>query len=158
MTEVDKVVVLQRGYDLPTYMRDETGEIDVWGANGILAKHTEAKVMNEGVITGRSGSIGNVYYTQKDFWPLNTTLFSKETYGNNVVYLAWLLREFRLERFVNGTGVPTLNRNLVHKEKIIDVSIEQQNEFARFVQQVDKLKFEFEIKKVFIDQGTIFML
>lgn len=140
----EEVIILQRGYDLPTYARDTNGKYDVWGANGVLAKHSEYKVEEFGVITGRSGSLGNVYYTKEPYWPLNTTLFSKNTFGNNVVYLTYLLRFYDLKRFSNGTGVPTLNRNLLNGQKIIDVPIEFQNQFADFVEQVNKLKFEME--------------
>ena len=140
----EEVVRLQRGFDLPTYERDINGNINVWGSNGVLSKHSTAKVDEPGVITGRSGSIGNVYYTLEPYWPLNTTLFSKNTFGNNVIYLSYLLKFYKLERFSNGTGVPTLNRNLLDGQKIINVPLEEQNCFADFVKQTDKLKFEME--------------
>ncbi|MDY6228049.1 MAG: restriction endonuclease subunit S [Clostridium sp.] len=140
----EDVIRLQRGFDLPTYARDTSGKINVWGANGILSKHNDYKINEPGVITGRSGSLGNVYYTMEPYWPLNTTLFSKDTFGNNVIYLTYLLRFYKLNRFANGTGVPTLNRNLLDGQKIIDVPLELQNQFADFVKQVDKLKFEME--------------
>ena len=133
----EKVVTLQRGFDLPIQNR-QVGEINVWGSNGIVATHTESKVTEQGIVTGRSGSIGKVYVTEKEYWPLNTTLFSKELHGNNPIFLKYLLEAFKLERFNNGTGVPTLNRNIVHKEDIIYVPLSLQNEFADFVAQVDK--------------------
>lgn len=144
MKNFEEVIVLQRGYDLPTYKRDENGEYNVWGSNGVLSKHSEYKVNEYGVITGRSGSLGNVYYTKEPYWPLNTTLFSKDTCGNNVVYLTYLLRFYDLKRFSNGTGVPTLNRNLLNGQKIIDVPIELQNEFAEFVTQTDSIRSKME--------------
>lgn len=144
MKNFEEVIVLQRGYDLPTYKRDENGEYNVWGSNGVLSKHSEYKVNEYGVITGRSGSLGNVYYTKEPYWPLNTTLFSKDTCGNNVVYLTYLLRFYDLKRFSNGTGVPTLNRNLLNGQKIIDVPIELQNEFAEFVTKTDSIRSKME--------------
>ena len=135
------VVKLQRGYDLPVKKRNSNGDIPVFGSNGVLGYHTEFKAKH-GIITGRSGTIGNVYREDGKYWPLNTSLFSVDTHGNNIVYLQYLLQMFRLERFYNGAGVPTLNRNDVHKQKIIRTPLELQNEFADFVQQVDKSKFE----------------
>ncbi|WP_347132686.1 restriction endonuclease subunit S [Lactobacillus gasseri] len=135
------VVKLQRGFDLPVRKRNSNGDIPVFGSNGILGYHTEFKAEN-GIITGRSGTIGNVYREQGKFWPLNTSLFSVNTHGNNIVYLQYLVDLFHLERFCNGAGVPTLNRNDVHCQKIISVPLSLQNEFANFVQQVDKSKFE----------------
>lgn len=140
-TSFINVVKLQRGFDLPVQDRVDNCEIKfpVYGSNGILGYHNKYKSEN-GIVTGRSGTIGKIYVAEGKYWPLNTTLFSVEVYNNNLIYLKVLLEFFRLDRFLNGTGVPTLNRNLIHKEKIIDVSLKLQNEFACFVKQTDKSK------------------
>ena len=138
-TEFINVVKMQRGFDLPVQDRQQDGEIPVYGSNGALDYHNVAKI-HGGVITGRSGTIGKVFYTEGDFWPLNTSLFSADTHGNNVIYLGYLLQLFDLTRFVEGTGVPTLNRNMFHNKQIIDVPIDEQRVFADFVHQIDKSK------------------
>ena len=135
------VIKLQRGFDLPVQERDSTGKINVYGSNGVLGKHNEIKVKGPGIVTGRSGTLGKVYYVLEDFWPLNTTLFSVDTHGNNVIYLKYLLEAFELERFTEGAGVPTLNRNIVHEKEIINAPLELQQQFASFVLQIDKSKF-----------------
>ena len=140
-TEFINVVKMQRGFDLPVQDRQQDGEIPVYGSNGALDHHNVAKILGGGVITGRSGTIGKVFYTEGDYWPLNTSLFSVDTHGNNVIYLAYLLQMYDLTRFVEGTGVPTLNRNMFHNKPIIDVPKEEQILFADFVKQVDKSKF-----------------
>ena len=139
-TEFINVVKLQRGFDLPVQDRQQDGEIPVYGSNGALDHHNVAKILGGGVITGRSGTIGKVFYTEGDYWPLNTSLFSVDTHENNVIYLAYLLQMYDLTRFVEGTGVPTLNRNMFHNKPIIDVPKEEQILFADFVHQVDKSK------------------
>ena len=139
-TKLINVVKMQRGFDLPVYNRNSAGNIPVYGANGVLSKHDTAKVFGGGVITGRSGTIGKVYYTLNDYFPLNTTLFSSDLHGNNIIYLAYLLELFDLTRFKEGTGVPTLNRNKFHKEFIIDVPIIQQQQFADFAGQAENAK------------------
>lgn len=133
------VVKLQRGFDLPVQSREKEGIFPVIGANGIVGFHDQYKA-TYGIVTGRSGTIGNVYLVEGKYWPLNTTLFSIDTHGNNIIYLKWLLQFFKLERFVAGTGVPTLNRNNFHNVKIISVSIDEQNQFACFVKKIDKSK------------------
>ena len=139
-TEFINVVKMQRGFDLPVQERRQDGGIPVYGSNGALDHHNVAKVQGGGVITGRSGTIGKVFYTERDYWPLNTSLFSVDTHCNNVIYLAYLIEMFDLSRFVEGTGVPTLNRNMFHNKQIIDVELTEQNQFAAFVRQVDKSK------------------
>lgn len=134
------VVTLQRGHDLPVQNRDSHGSVPVYGSNGVLGFHTIAKC-DRGIITGRSGTIGEVYVSEEPFWPLNTTLYSNNTHGNNLIYLKYLLMFFNLKRFKSGAGVPTLNRNEFHGKEIMDVPIELQNEFADFVKLIDKSKF-----------------
>ena len=99
-TEFSNVVKMQRGFDLPVQARQRYGNIPVYGSNGVLDYHNVAKIQGGGVITGRSGTIGKVFYTEGDYWPLNTSLFSVDTHGNNVIYLAYLLQMFDLSRFV----------------------------------------------------------
>ena len=139
-TNFINVVKMQRGFDLPVQDRQQDGNVLVFGSNGALDRHNIAKVQGGGVITGRSGTIGKVYYTEGDYWPLNTSLFSVDTHGNNIIYLAYLLQMYDLSRFTEGTGVPTLNRNKFHNEPIIDVPLFEQDAFASFVKQTDKSK------------------
>jgi type I restriction enzyme S subunit len=143
VTDFVDVVKLQRGFDLPVQLRMQAGKIPVYGSNGILDYHNEAK-MTSGIITGRSGTIGKVYCVFGKCWPLNTTLFSIDTNGNDITYLANLLEHFDLTRFVEGSGVPTLNRNIVHKEKIINASLNLQNHFSTFVHATEKSKAEMQ--------------
>ena len=140
VTSFINVVKMQRGFDLPVKDRQPDGNIAVYGANGKLGYHNTPKVQGGGIITGRSGTIGEVYYTEEDYWPLNTSLFSADTNGNNIVYLAYLLKMYNLSRFVEGSGVPTLNRNKFHNKPIINVPLDEQEKFATFVQQIDKLR------------------
>ena len=140
-TEFINVVKMQRGFDLPVQDRQQDGVIPVYGSNGALDHHNIAKVQGGGIITGRSGTIGRVFYTEGDYWPLNTSLFSVDTHGNNVIYLAYLLELFDLTRFVEGTGVPTLNGNMFQNKQIIVVELAEQEKFAEFVKQVDKSKY-----------------
>lgn len=83
-------------------------------SSGIIDTHNEAPVKAPGVVTGRSGSVGNVFFIERDFWPLNTTLYVRDFHGNDPRFVFYLLSQFDLKRFAGGAGVPTLNRNDVH--------------------------------------------
>lgn len=81
--------------------------------------------------TGRSGSIGNVFYVEEDFWPLNTALYVKDFHGNEPKFVYYLLQLLDLGRFASGAGVPTLNRNDVHGELIpMPESLEEQQQIV----------------------------
>lgn len=133
------VVKMQRGFDLPVQERDNSGTIPIFGSNGIIGCHSSHKA-EYGIITGRSGTLGEVYSCDKPFWPLNTTLFSVDTHGNNIIFLKYLMANFHLERFKAGAGVPTLNRNEFHNELIPNISLSLQQEFAEKVEAIEKQK------------------
>ena len=111
------VATLQRGYDLPTQER-VNGNVPLVTSSGISDTHNRSSVRGPGVATGRSGSIGNVFFIEEDFWPLNTVLYVKDFHGNDPRFVFHLLKNFDLKRFASGAGVPTLNRNFVHEELV----------------------------------------
>lgn len=120
------VATLQRGFDLPTQDR-VSGEFPLISSSGISDTHHKSAVRGPGVVTGRSGSIGNVFFIEEDFWPLNTVLYVKDFHGNDSRFVFYLLKKFDLKRFASGAGVPTLNRNFVHDELVnIPPLLEQQ--------------------------------
>ena len=110
---LDDAIVLQRGFDLPKQQRQE-GHVPIYASTGITGYHGEAKVKGPGIVTGRSGSLGAVMYVEKDFWPLNTTLWVKQFLRCTPMFALYLLRDLRLEQFNSGAAVPTLNRNDIH--------------------------------------------
>jgi type I restriction enzyme S subunit len=133
-----EVCVLQRGFDLPTRSRT-SGDFPLVSSSGIIDTHNEGPVKGPGVATGRSGSIGNVFYIEEDYWPLNTVLYVKEFYDNNPKYVYRLLSHFDLKRFATGAGVPTLNRNFVHDERVvIPESSTTQREIAEQLDALDE--------------------
>jgi len=110
---LDDILILQRGFDLPKSDRAD-GMIPIYAATGVTGFHNTAKVRAPGVVTGRSGSIGEVSYIQEDFWPLNTTLWVKEFPRSEPLYAYYLLSSLDLSKFNSGAAVPTLNRNDIH--------------------------------------------
>ena len=71
------LVELKRGYDLPKKNRTE-GFVPVISSSGVSDHHSESKVAGPGVVTGRYGTLGEVFYTEEDYWPLNTTLYVRD--------------------------------------------------------------------------------
>jgi type I restriction enzyme, S subunit len=110
---LDDVLVLQRGFDLPKATRVD-GTVPIYAATGITGFHNEVKVKAPGVVTGRSGTIGDVRYVQEGFWPLNTALWAKAFPKAEPLYAYYLLSLLDLRQFNSGAAVPTLNRNDIH--------------------------------------------
>jgi type I restriction enzyme S subunit len=127
--KLGEVLVLQRGYDLPKSQR-VAGEHPLVSSSGIIDNINEYKVQGPGICTGRSGSVGATFYVENNFWPLNTTLYIKDYLGNDPRYCYWLLYGLDLKQFAGGTGVPTLNRNIVHEHMVKMSQGESQKEIA----------------------------
>ena len=58
------VLTLQRGFDLPRRKRQEGG-VPVVSSSGITGYHSESKVRAPGVVTGRYGTLGEVFYVTR---------------------------------------------------------------------------------------------
>jgi type I restriction enzyme S subunit len=115
---LESALVLQRGFDLPTQDRQEGG-VPIYGSTGILGYHDKAKAVAPGVVTGRSGTLGEVQYVAEDYWPLNTALWVKEFKRVTPLFALHLLREMDLKQFNGGSSVPTLDRKSVHRVEIL---------------------------------------
>ncbi len=110
---LDELLTLQRGFDLPKQSRSN-GSHPIFAASGLNGWHSEWKVQGPGVTTGRSGVLGQVFFVDRDFWPLNTSLWVKEYKRSNPWHAYFLLHTLDLAQFNAGSAVPTLNRNHVH--------------------------------------------
>ena len=114
MGKIGDLFELQRGFDLPSQDRID-GIYPIYASTGITEYHNEYKIEPPCVITGRSGSIGEVFYVNKRCWPLNTTLWVKNFKGTPSFFVYYKLKELELGKTVSGfAAVPTLNRNDVH--------------------------------------------
>ena len=125
---------LQRGFDLPRQDRS-SGDVPLVTSSGISDTVSKSAVDGPGVATGRSGSIGNVFFIEEDFWPLNTVLYVKDFHGNDPRFVFHLLKNFDLKRFATGTGVPTLNRNCVHDELVNVPPLAEQQRIVRLLDE-----------------------
>lgn len=131
----EDLCVLSRGFDLPSKLRVE-GEYLLVSSSGVIDSHNEAKMRAPGVVTGRSGSIGKVFYIENDFWPLNTTLYVKDFKDNYEKYVYYYLSKFDFKKYSSSTAVPTLNRNNFKSVSIMFPCLEEQKEIVRIL---DKL-------------------
>lgn len=155
--KLEDALVLQRGFDLPTQDRHE-GDVPIFASTGITGTHNVAKVKAPGVVTGRSGSLGTVIYVDKDYWPLNTTLWVKEFRRVTPLFAYYLLRDLKLEQFNSGVAVPTLNRNDVHGMPVVIPPREFLEKFDEFVLPMHSLMATLRKKNVNLRQTRDLLL
>ncbi len=117
-TSFDAALVLQRGFDLPTQDR-VPGSIRIYGSTGVCGFHDQARVAGPGIVTGRSGSLGQVVFAPRDFWPLNTALWVREFRRVTPLFALHLMREMDLKQYNGGASVPTLDPKAIHRAAIV---------------------------------------
>lgn len=107
------VLTLKRGHDLPDSLRQD-GDVPVISSSGITGHHNVAKAHGPGVVTGRYGTIGEVFYLREDYWPLNTSLYVTDFKGNHPRFVAYFLRDVLANHESSKAAVPGVNRNVLH--------------------------------------------
>ena len=130
------VITLKRGYDLPTRDRT-TGPFPLVSSSGPSDTHHEPKVRGPGVVTGRYGTIGQVFYVQEDFWPLNTTLYVRDFKGNDPRFVYYFLQTLDWGKFNDKSGVPGVNRNDAHRERVSVPTPADQASIAEVLSSLD---------------------
>ena len=148
-----EVATLQRGYDLPVQDRN-AGPFPIFAANGPVGFHDTAKCEGPGVVTGRSGTIGKVQFVESAYWPLNTSLYVNDFHGNHPKWVYYMLQSFGLEKYAQGAGVPTLNRNLVHHEPVLVPPLEEQRRIAAILDQTETLRTQRRTALALLDSLT----
>lgn len=131
------LIELKRGYDLTKKQR-VAGHVPLISSAGLSDCHDEAKVKGPGVITGRYGTIGEVFYIKDDFWPLNTTLYVKDFKGNHPKFIYYFLKTINYLQFSDKAAVPGVNRNHLHKASIlVPLNIDEQKQIAKILSDLD---------------------
>ena len=131
------VLELKRGYDLPKKQRIE-GKHPIISSSGTSDYHSEFKITGPGVVTGRYGTIGQVFYSECDFWPLNTTLYVKDFKGHDPKFIYYFLKMLPYQQYSDKAAVPGVNRNHLHLAKVrIPSDIQEEILIGSYLENLD---------------------
>ena len=153
---VGDVLQLQRGHDLPR-IEMVGGEYPVAGSTGTIGYHNKFTAEAPVIVMGRSGNIGNPRLYLCNCWTHNTSLYVKQIYQVEPIWVFYLLKNLNYDGFVGGSAVPTLNRNDVHAYGIAIPPLELQKLFSEKVMKLIHCKEEnlSEIEKLQKLQGVV---
>ena len=131
------IVNLKRGYDLPENQRIP-GPYPVISSAGISGYHNEFKAEGKGVVTGRYGTLGEMYFVDGKYWPHNTSLYVTTFKGNDPKYIYYLLSCLGRIRTSDKSAVPGVNRNELHEMAVPVVDDKtQQKKIAAVLSALD---------------------
>ena len=131
---------LKYGKALPATSRSP-GDVPVYGSGGIVGMHNQHLVDGPGIVVGRKGTVGAVYWSQQKFFPIDTTFYVEVRRSDvPMEFLFFMLRKLGLDSMNSDSAVPGLNRA---NALALKTHLPQQDELARFA---DKIRPLFELK------------
>jgi len=130
------VVTFQRGFDI-TQDKQVSGKYPVISSSGIKSFHNEFKVDGPGVVIGRKGTLGSVFYIDSDYWPHDTSLWVKNFHGNHPRFIYYFIKVLDLGQYDVGSSNPTLNRNHIHQLPILFPYLDEQKAIASVLSSLD---------------------
>jgi type I restriction enzyme S subunit len=145
--QLGKQIRLQRGVDI-TKDHQREGLVPVVSSGGISSYHDTAICEGPGVVVGRKGTAGKVHFVDCDYWPHDTTLYVSEFRGNHPRYVFYKLLSMELETYDTGSANPTLNRNVVHPQKVTWPPLVEQCQISDLLDQVSERMNELETQSL----------
>ena len=151
--DLGDVVTLKRGHDLPKGKRHD-GIVPVVSSSGITGWHNEVKAEPPGVVTGRYGTIGEVFYLDRPYWPLNTALYAIDFHGNDPKFVAYFLRNQLKNYKSEKAAVPGVDRKVLHKIKVRCPDPQSQERIASILSAYDDLIENNRRRIEFLEQAA----
>jgi len=115
------------------------GDIPVYGSAGIVGYHNEGLIKGPGLIVGRKGNVGSIFWSDVDFFPIDTVF-----YVRSKVCLRYTYYNLKAQHFINNdAAVPGLSRNQAYLVAFLvpsEVTLSQFQEFiSPLFSQINKL-------------------
>lgn len=116
--KLGEIIKLSYGKGLPKRKR-ESGPYPVIGSGGIIDYNNSYLIEGPGIIVGRKGSIGTVYFERQNYWPIDTVFFVELlNNGTDFKFIYYLLLQSNLSDLNSDAAVPGLNRNIAHSQVV----------------------------------------
>ena len=135
VTSIKRFATLQRGYDLTDAERTE-GRYPVVTSGGITGSHGSFMARGPGVVTGRYGSTGRLFFIEDDFWPHNTSLYVSDFHGNQPRFVWYSLQTVDFAAHSAKAAVPGIDRNDIH---VLPVAVPPPDEQRAIINYLDNV-------------------
>ena len=111
---VSSIAKLQYGRSLKKGDR-VPGAYPVYGSSGVVGTHKKALVTGPGIIVGRKGNVGSVFWSESDFYPIDTVYYIDRKHCTMYFYYTLL----NTQLINTDVAVPGLNRDFAHSRKLL---------------------------------------
>ncbi|MEA3345848.1 MAG: hypothetical protein U9Q78_06355 [Chloroflexota bacterium] len=106
------------------------GPYPVYGSSGVIDCHNEPIVEGPGIVVGRKGNVGSVFWSDEGFCPIDTVFCVKTDVNLRYVYYNLQHQNF----LSTDTAVPGLNRNQAYLLPFLLPDRDVLQEFETFVE------------------------
>jgi type I restriction enzyme, S subunit len=111
------------------------GEVPVYGSSGVVGYHDASLVSGPGIVVGRKGNVGSVFWSDVDFHPIDTTY-----YVVSELPLRFWFYDLQNKNFLNNdAAVPGLNRNQAYSLLTIIPAANVLGRFCGFAEDFSQL-------------------
>ncbi|ENO1893860.1 restriction endonuclease subunit S [Vibrio vulnificus] len=112
------------------------GDVPVYGSGGLTGYHNQSLVEGPGIIVGRKGTVGSVYWEPKAFHPIDTVFYVKPRAGYSLKYCHLVLQNLGLKDMNTDAAVPGLNRDNAYRLDVITPTKGVMNLFKEIMQSL----------------------
>lgn len=116
---LEAFIELAYGKSLPAKIRVE-GLVPVYGSGGVSGTHNEALVQGPGIVVGRKGTVGSLYWIEGPFFPIDTVFYVVPK--TDEIPLYWIyqaLQQIDIQSMGADSAVPGVNRNTLYASKVV---------------------------------------
>lgn len=125
---IRQIATLNYGKALKAEVRSP-GPFPVYGSSGEVGSHDKALVKGPGLVVGRKGNVGSIYWVNTDFYPIDTVYFISAEESSLFLYHA-----LKNIQFINtDVAVPGLNRDMAYSREIL---VPDDKNYERFLLEV----------------------
>lgn len=130
------IITLNYGKALPERARIR-GNIPVYSSAGITGQHNSPLINSEGLVIGRKGTIGTVYYAARPFFCIDTAYYVLPSENYDLKYIYYLLTYLNLSHLNEDSAVPGLNRETAYSQMVYLPKIQIQGNIASVLSRFD---------------------
>lgn len=139
--QLGDILTLHYGKALVSHDRNP-GFIPVYSSSGITGWHDKPLVNDKGIIIGRKGNVGSIYYSDTPFYCIDTAYYvTPDDTDVDFMFLYYLLQTLGLNGLNEDSAVPGLNRETALAQWV-NIPVEKQiqnliaNQIAAFDEKI----------------------